>query len=279
MISEEKRNRYFARKQVSIHYLRELILNIRNFKEMRANVFALSIRSSYLEIAVTCLLVDEIFDAKKNLYKGAKITCEVFKIFKENRYPNLLKTGNLPFTALFVNSFLDAILCDSEELLIDYARTIEDLGTKHPPFNYEITYALKHLVLGDFEKAREHAIKAHQVQYFKLPYNGFSHVVMGILERDIQLINEGIALRLKHHDKENRNSIFYSTSMEATALVKLAMRFGLAPDSSSSFISKALLQTDTGIQYEGIDYILGALQEADQRNGSFINRISAWFRK
>lgn len=274
-----KEENYLQRRSDTISYLAELYTNIRYFKEIRASVFGLSIRSSYFLIATLNVSLDLTTESKQYFFKGAKITYYTFLIFKENFYPNLSKTGSLPFTALFSTSFLDAILCDSEDLLFDYARTIEDMGVTNPPFNYEITYALKYLILEDFERAKEHALKAHQSTYFKLPYKGFSHVVMGILEKNVDLINEGIALRLKHHERENKTSIFYSTSIEATALIKLANRFDLTPDVNSPFINKALLQKDLDIQYEGIDEILNALQEADQKNGSLLNRISGWLKK
>jgi hypothetical protein len=269
---------YTLKRREYLEDLKTHLNTIKSFKEVRAVSWAQSIRSSYLFIAIYNLLLDESSEAKKYFFKGAKITCETFSIFKENRYPNLIKKETPPFTALFVNSFLDAILCDSEELLMDYARTIEDMGMMDPPFNYEITYAMKYLVLENFEKAKEHAVKAHQPKYFKLPYKGFSHVVMGILEKNVDLVNEGIALRLKHHERENKNSIFYSTSIEATALAKLAIQFGLSPDISSAFINKALLQKDTAIQYEGIDEILNALQEADEKNNGFLNWLAGWFK-
>lgn len=279
MTLEEKRLDYIKRRNEEKQDIAEFIKAIRSFREIRSSVFALSIRSRYNFIATYSLLINDFEESKKYFYKGAKIVCETFKIFKEDYYPHLVKKEPIPFTSLFVKSFLDAILCDSEELLMDYARTIEDMGVTDPPFNNEINYALKYLILEDFTKAKEHAVKAHQLKYFKLPYKGFSHVVMGILEKDVDLVNEGIALRLKHHERENKNSIFYSTSIEATALAKLATRFGVTPDTSSAFINKALLNKDVGIQYEGIDEILKALEEADRRNSGLLNRLTGWFKK
>ncbi|HEY8936431.1 MAG TPA: hypothetical protein VIM65_14470 [Cyclobacteriaceae bacterium] len=270
---------YIDRKNDLVADLQRYIKNLHSTKEVRAQSWGLSIRSNFSRLGNLELFLSDVVSAKKNYYKAAKTTVEVFNIFLEDRYPNLQKKETPSFTGLFGTSFMDAVLCDSEELLMDYARTIEDMGIMDPPFNYEITYALKYLVLKNFEKAKEHAIKAHQPKYFKLPYKGFSHVVMGILEKDIDLVNEGIALRLKHHERENKNSIFYSTSIEATALAKLATRSGVTPDTSSAFINKALLNKDVGIQYEGIDEILKALEEADRRNSGLLNRFTGWFKK
>lgn len=252
---------------------------LRLTKEIRAQSWGLSIRSRFSTLGNLDLFLNNTISAKRNYYKAAKTTIEIFRIFSENRYPHLQKKETLSFTGLFVTSFIDVILCDSELLLREYAETITDHGDIYPAFGFEITYALKYLILEEFERAKEHALKAHQPKYFNLPYKGFSHVVMGILEKDVNLINEGITLRLKYHERENRNSIFYSTSIEATALAKLAIRFSLSPDTSSTFINKALLHKDTGIQYEGIDEILDALEEADKKNRSFMNRLTGLFKR
>jgi len=117
---------YTLKKREYLDELKTHLETIKSFKDVRAISWAQSIRSSYLFIATYNLLLDELLESKKYFFKGAKITCETFKIFKENRYPHLVKKETPPFTALFVNSFLDVVLCDSEELLMDYARIIED---------------------------------------------------------------------------------------------------------------------------------------------------------
>jgi hypothetical protein len=269
---------YIDRRRDLLADLEQHFKSLRSTKEVRAQSWGLSIRSSFSRLGNLELFLGDVINAKKNYYKAAKSTIEVFRIFIEDRYPNLQKKEKPSFTGLFATSFIDVILCDGQELQAELARTIFDYGDIYPEFGYEITYALKYLILEDFTKAKEHAVKAHQQKYFKLPYNGFSHVVIGILEKDVNKVNEGIALRIKHHERENKNSIFYSTSIEATALVKLAIRFNLSPDTSSTFVNKALLHKDTNIQYEGIDEILDALEEADKKNSGFLNRLTGWFK-
>jgi tetratricopeptide (TPR) repeat protein len=258
--------------------LSEHIIDIQKFKEVRATTWALSIRSSYNFIAMAYLFLNKLNQAKRYFYKAAEITSQTFDIFKQNRYPNLIKSEKLPFTSLFVKSFLDAILCDSEELLISYASVIYPTGEPSPglEFNHEIGLAMKYLILQDYDKAIYHAQNAHQPEHFELPYKGFSHVIMGILQKDILLINQGILFCLNRHKREQKDSMFYSISLEATALAKLATRYGFQPDISSKFIHKGLLEKQEGIIYEGIDDILKALEIANLRNGNLLERIRGW---
>ena len=272
-------NIYLERKERYSNDFLNVLIKLKRSKDIRSQSWGLSVINRYNMFGNLDLFLNCIYESKKYFYKSTKLTIEIFKIFKENRYPNLEKKEPLPFTAMFINSFLDAILCDSEEMLLEYARTIHDDGNTDPPFNYEITSSMKYLILKDYNKAIVHANNAHQQKYFKLPYKGFSHVVKGILDRDINLINEGLELRIRYHRRENKDSIFYAISLEATALAKLAIMYDLQPDTSSPFIHNELLKEHKDIQYDGIDEILEALEVANRRNGNLLGKIRNKFRK
>jgi hypothetical protein len=259
-------------------YRKEHLIKIKRYRNIDALTFGLSIPSTFESIALAYVCLQKIAEAKKYFYKSASITAETFRIFKENHYSNLLKSEKLPFTALFGLSFPDVIVCDSEELLISYASVIYPTGEPSPglEFNHEIGLAMKYLILQDYDKAIYHAQNAHQPEHFELPYKGFSHVIMGILQKDILLINQGILFCLNRHKREQKDSMFYSISLEATALAKLATRYGFQPDISSKFIHKGLLEKQEGIIYEGIDDILKALEIANLRNGNLLERIRGW---
>ena len=104
----ENRQSYIERREAEKKYIAELSQTIRSFKEVRASVFGMSIRGTFSQVAFLSLKLNELNEARKFFYKGAKITAETFHIFKENRYPHLQKIGPLPFTSLFVKSFPDA---------------------------------------------------------------------------------------------------------------------------------------------------------------------------
>src|SRR5690349_20402971 len=115
---------YRERREEEKKYILELSNSIRDFKEIRASVVGMSIRSTYALIAHLSLLMEDVTAAKSYFYKGAKITAVTFDIFKTNRYPHLKKIGPLPFTSIFVKSFPDAIVCGSHSLVKQYASAI-----------------------------------------------------------------------------------------------------------------------------------------------------------
>jgi tetratricopeptide (TPR) repeat protein len=254
------------------------IEQLKKRKDIRATTWVLSIHSYYNFLAMCYISMGKVNESKRYFYKATDIIYQTFDIFKRERYPNLQKSEKLPFTALFGLSFPDVIVCDSEELLISYASVIYPTGEPSPglEFNHEIGLAMKYLILQDYDKAIYHAQNAHQPEHFELPYKGFSHVIMGILQKDILLINQGILFCLNRHKREQKDSMFYSISLEATALAKLATRYGFQPDISSKFIHKGLLEKQEGIIYEGIDDILKALEIANLRNGNLLERIRGW---
>jgi hypothetical protein len=276
----EDRDSYLQRREEEKKYMTELSQSIRSFKEVRASVFGMSIRSTYSQIAYLSLHLNELNEARKFFFKGAKITAETFHIFKEARYPHLQKIGPLPFTSLFVKSFPDAVLCGSTSMLTEYATAIYE--ERVPPqgllFNSNIMHAIKSLLLGDSVKGKQYAEDAHKPINFKGPYAGFSHAVKGILNNDLALLNEGLQLRLKCHSTDTKGTIFHHTCAEATALAKLAIDRGMRPDISSPFIHKSLLES-TGDFKEGVSEILDALAIAERRNSGLLGKLVNIFRR
>lgn len=84
-------------------------------------------------------------------------------------------------------------------------------------------------------------------------YDGMMFVVSGILQKDIELINRGIAEEIKSFKRYNNPKLPVKLlSLPATAWVKLARHHGFDPDASSKFIHQGLLNADTQIEYEDI---------------------------
>jgi hypothetical protein len=256
-------------------YLIDHLKLLRKFKEVRCQTWGGGMRSHYYFMATFSLILGDVIQAKKYYYKAALINVEIRKIFKENRYPNLKKSEELNFTGLFGTSFIHVLLCDSDDLLLEFATIIEPGNNRYPEFNLHITSAMKYLVLEDFERARLHAEEANKQKYFKLPYKGFSKVVLGILNKDVVMVNEGIQHRINHYKKENSDSIL-KISDEANALAKLAIRFGMQPDISSQYMNRDVIEKSEGISYEGVDEILDALAVADKKNRSLDRKLFGW---
>jgi hypothetical protein len=208
------------------------------------------------------------------------LAIEFYHIYLENRYPNLKKDGVPPAT--FVGSVLSTILCDNTDIFQEYAHIIEcyEDPNKISETRYHFFWAFKYLFLNEFEKSKEHYLKGiHQEKTFNIHLKSFSFILKGVLEKNVDWINEGLAYAIKYHKRENpKGSLFHAYSIEATALAKLAMMYGLQPDVSSSFIHKGLLEKTEGIAYEGIEEITDALEEANRRAGGFRAKISSWFK-
>ncbi len=133
--------------------------------------------------------------------------------------------------------------------------------------------------MNNFDESRIHLNEIHKEKYFQSHFKGFSHIVKGIIENNVDLVNEGLDYRIKYHKKENpKESIFRDYSIEATALAKLANMYGLPPDISSSFIHKGLLAKSEGIEYEGVEEILAALEIANRNAGSILGKICGFFK-
>lgn len=147
--------------------LRENLIALRMFRDIRAVSWGQNVRSIYVQIAQAHLFLDQITESKKAFYKATCITLETLLIFQNNKYPDLAKTEQLEFHTFFVNNFIDAILSDSRQLLKEYSTAITpDIDpVKNLRFNHEITCALKYLVLGQSNLAREHAVAAHKPEY------------------------------------------------------------------------------------------------------------------
>lgn len=260
--------------------LEENFAALRTFRDIRAVSWGQSVRSIYVQIAQAYLFLDQLTESKKAFYKATCVTLETLLIFQKNKYPNLVKTEQLKFHTFFVNSFIDAILSDSPTLLKEYSETItpDTDPVESLRFNHEITCALKYLVLGQTDRAKQHAVAAHKPEYFSNPYKGFSYAVLGIISNDVDLVNEGIKYRIDHNIKSNKGSIFYDISLEATALAKLATQAGITPDLQSPFINKGLVERTDHIKFDGINEINEALTAANKRGGGLIDKIGGLFK-
>jgi hypothetical protein len=226
------------------------------------------IGNSYLSFGEIYVFENNIVAAKKEYCKAAKLAIEYYDIYRSNRYPNLIRHKQPIFA--YAGTMMAAILCDDELILKEYAETIAYEG--HPAMRYEvmtnITHALKYLLLNDFEKSKEYVELIHLSKHFQSHFRGFSHIVKGILENDVELVNEGILHRIKYYKRHNpKGSAYCECSVQATALAKLAMLYGLKPNVDSAFIHKGLLAKTEGIEYEGIEEILNALEEANFKAG------------
>jgi hypothetical protein len=238
-----------------------------------------SLRNSHHNFAQCCVLTDNVAAARKYYHNTTRLDNILNDIVRHNRYPKLQKKGSLPhFHSKFAEGFPEAILARDEALLLEFAKAQEpgDKPQSDRRFAWFVTNAIRSHILGDNTLAKEQISQAHKLEYFRLSSKGFSHAVMGIVTRDLYLVNEGIDLRLQAHKTTEFKSIYFEYCEEATALALLAIRAGLRPNIQSSFINKKLLTGAERSTDDSVDRILASLQEANDRRGNplwFLRRL------
>lgn len=262
--------------------LRHINRVIGSAKQLRAidlQDWANSLRTSYRNFAQCCVLTDDVATARKYYHNTIRLDHILSDIVRNNRYPKLQKTGNLPqFHTRFADGFPEAILARDEVLLLEFAKALDpgDNPQSDRRFGWLVTNALCSHILGDDALAKQQISQAHKIEYFRLSSKGFSHAVMGIIARDLMLVNVGIDLRIQAHKTTEFKSIYFEYCEEATALALLAIRAGLKPNIQSPFINKKLLTGSERSTDDSVDRILASLQEANDRRGKpfwFLRRL------
>lgn len=238
-----------------------------------------SVKNSHRNFAQCCVLTDDAAAARKYYHNATRLDVILNDIVRHNRYPKLEKKGSLPlFHTRFADGFPEAILARDEVLLLEFAKALEP---GHDPqsdrrFAWHVTNAMRFHIMGDDALAKQHISQAHKLEYFRLSSKGFSHAMMGIITRDLYLVNEGIDLRLQAHKTTEFKSIYFEYCEEATALAALAIRAGLRPNIQSAFINRKLLTGAERSTDDSVDCILASLQEANDRKGNpiwFLRRL------
>jgi hypothetical protein len=234
-----------------------------------------SLKNDYRQMAQSCVLGDEIPSAKQFYHNAVRLDILLTDMVRSNRFPKIPKKGTLPaFHTRFAEGFSDALLSNDEQLLIQFATSLEttDKPQSDNRFAWHITNALRSHVLSDYTGAREQILQAHKLEFFRLQWKGYSHAILGIIEGDPYLVNEGIELRIKAHKTSEFKSIYFEYCEEATALARLAIRAGLRPNIQSPFINRKLLTGSERASDHSVDELIATLQRNNDRRGKFF-----WF--
>jgi tetratricopeptide (TPR) repeat protein len=264
---------YEAKIEFERNELAGVIARSRRAKDVRYGTWGMSVISYYNMMAKSYVMLKDYPEARRNFHNAARFAIELLQIQAQKRFPKLLQEEKQrPFYQRFIEGFPEAILADDEVLLHRFADAIDhnEHIVSGQKFSHLITAAIKFLVLGNLDKAREYAVQSHKLEYFRLPYKGYSHAVLGIIERDTFLLNEGIEMRVKSHKGREYGTVFWEFSHEAAALAKLAVRAGLHPNIQTSFVPAPLVHTGERTSDDTIDQILGGLEVANERSGSLV---------
>ncbi|WP_028664943.1 hypothetical protein [Runella zeae] len=203
---------------------------------------------------------DNRFNAKKYLYKSAKVEELQFKVAK-GLLPKIEIDKPTIWGTLYKTIGV-VLLSDSVPLLYSFFEVIDDVGGDEvrKGYHYNTAYAIKYLVLGNRDKSRHYLELAQKAADRKKAKTetGYSDVVEGILDSNPELISQGIEKNLKYHHR-CETGIFKAFCLEATAMVKLAKMYGFEVSTDSSYIHQGLLQHDPDIVFEDIDEVYEAL--------------------
>jgi hypothetical protein len=236
-----------------------------SFKSLKNNPKLLPIitERAYFDVANYHLNLypEDTVTAKKLLFKAAR-GIEFNFWYAADKYPQYKFDTNSNSRNIIGKTnqgFVSLILCDHEDIFVSSFKQMQEYIDKDDKINKNpwvaVAFAFRNLILGEFDEA-----KYKMDNYYKINRNewglGLANVLLGILNNDIKLINKGIKHEIQLLIKYQKNNFDFSP--KATALAKLAMRFGFEPDISSSFINKKMLIHED-VDYEDIDDLFKAL--------------------
>lgn len=198
--------------------------------------------SEYNRLANILLNKDEEnYKKSKNLYykycRGIEFDYWISKEF----YPHLRINKEFNLHGTFGNNFHIFILCDHDVAVREILNEMEHISQFKDTKQMMLFNAFKFILNDNLSKSREYfELYNHRYdKWTKVQYMA----VKGILENDVNFINQGIKLAIKEDTSQmvNQPEFLKKYSPKATAVAKLAIKYGLQPDISSKLINQHLL--------------------------------------
>lgn len=258
------------------------IARAENVREIDVELWRKLLTTDFRNLAQCCVLSDEFAAARQFYHNIIRLELLLDNIVRSSLFPKLEKTGRLPaFHTRYMDGYTEAILANDESLLVEFSRMLnpDELPQSDNKFSWYVTNAMRLHVLGDQSLARDQILHAHKLEYFRLASKGYSHAVLGIIERDLYLVNEGIELRVRAHKTKEFKSIYFEYSEEATALARLAIRAGLRVNVQSPFINKNLLTGKERSTDDSVSELSSAFEQANKAKGNLLWRLRRMFNK
>lgn len=204
-------------------------------------------------------LNNDFIAAKKYFYQAAKLQEVLFQRYDSKE----MKISSAFVTMNKYNRLLLALLSDSEELTSSLAhliggRTREEKDHGHP-FSDNVGYAVKYIILDEKEKALENIENLKKLESNKdiKPYIAYRIVLNGIIERNVDSINDGLNLMVENH---KRNKTFDDTADELISIPtigfsKLSEMKGLKISLDDAIAPYAIMKKDI-IAYPNLEFLL-----------------------
>ncbi len=199
--------------------------------------------SNYNFIGYYNLAIGNLEEARYCFYKSAYVLCILNDLFLGEKYPNIEEKGSnwlLPGK----NWYSESVLCAGDEQMLQ--RYFEPLvllpGDDKNAYNTSAVLIKKGLILNDDALVKQYlpSFQKKNASNLRGYEKGDYMCLQGILEKNMELFNEGINLICKAF-KRDEGVLAASYSLWATANIRLARRLGLEPDLSNRFVSKDLV--------------------------------------
>lgn len=197
------------------------------------------------------LVIGEKIDARYHLYKATYIECLILDIFFKKIYPNIEYDRNTILLSGHNWYGLNyAINVGDESILRRFLEPLVMNSMDHKG-NYNTLAILikKGLVLNDTFLVDSFLplLLKKKVSNLRGYEKGDYQCLLGIVNGDMAIFNEGISTLTKTFKREEGILVESGLSLWATGNVRLARRLGFEPDLSNSFISKDLVFMDDRI--------------------------------
>jgi tetratricopeptide (TPR) repeat protein len=222
--------------------LKKLNSNIspgQNFGRLHGNI------SCYYKNGLFYLDLIDFEAARDSFQKSAYINLMLHDIRFSEKYINLKKYESPYLSGVNWEPFHTVINCGNEEFLQKFFENLQVLP-KEDKNGYNVIAIMlkKGLITNNQALIEKHATKLRKkkVENQRGYEKGEMICLLGILESDLNQINEGINFLIKTFIRDQKgNRIISSIALWATAMVRLARRLGFEPDISNSYISKELV--------------------------------------
>jgi hypothetical protein len=203
-------------------------------------------------------LNNNIVEAKKNFYMAGKLQESLFQKYDNKE----IKVSSSFITMNKYKRLLLAILSDSEELTASLSKLLggrikEEKEHGHP-FSDNVGYTVKFFTLNEDERAYESIGNLKKVQHQRevQPFKAHINVLVGILERNESIVNEGLYSMIESHKS---NDMYKDTadellSVEVLGFEKLAELKGLRVTINDEIAPYRVLKKDI-IEYPKLDFI------------------------
>ncbi len=214
------------------------------------------LKSNKSDFYYNCLYhlgLKDIENAKKCLLKAAYIELMFIEIKYTNKYSNLKKYQESRVMHLNGEPFSTILLSGNDVFIKRFFENLELTELDHKTGLGTILIMLKKGLIfknQDIVNTYSVLLRKKKITNERGFGKGDLMCMLGIIDNDINLINEGIEVLIKTFKREDSNiAVLKNNALWATAMVKFARKLGFEPDTSSPYLCKDLLD------YTNLDFV------------------------